>query len=114
MTSNSDEIVQHVQHEFQNLLSYITGPDAQAQTAYSVAFTLFRRLMALGAALLRLFLVTRAAVRPPEPVTAPDGMRPTYHDRRPMTYYAVFGKVRFWRIPSRSQGVKAFVPSTPS
>jgi hypothetical protein len=77
MTSNSDEIVQHVQHDFQNLLGYIMGPDARAQTAYTVELTLFRRRLALGAALLRLFFVTRAAVRPIEPVTAPDGMRLT-------------------------------------
>jgi hypothetical protein len=97
MTSNSDEIVQQVQHDFQNLLDYITGPDTRAQTAYTVEVTLFRRLLALGAALLRLFFVTRATVRPAEPVPAPDGTRLTYHDQRPMTYASVFGKVRFWR-----------------
>ena len=64
MASNSDEIVQQVQDDFQNLLAYVTGPDARVQTAYTVELTLFRRLLALGAALLRLFFVTRAAVRP--------------------------------------------------
>jgi hypothetical protein len=97
MTSNSDEIVQQVQHDFQSLLAYITGAETRAQTAYTVEFTLFRRLLALGAVLLRLFLVTRAAVRPSEPVLAPDGTRLAYHDQRPLTYYSVFGKVRFWR-----------------
>jgi hypothetical protein len=110
MTSNSDEIVQHVQHDFQNLLGYITGPDARAQTAYTVELTLFRRLLALGAALLRLFFVTRAAVRPAEPVTAPDGMRLTYHDQRPMTYYSVFGKVRFWRHAFTAPGHESLCP----
>jgi hypothetical protein len=37
MTSNADESVQHVHHDFQNLLAYITGPAARAQTAYTVA-----------------------------------------------------------------------------
>ena len=97
MTSNPEPIVQQLQHEFQNLLAYVTGPDARSQTAYTVELTLFRRLLALGAALLRLFFVTRAAVRPAEPVTAPDGTRLTYHDQRPTTYYSVFGKVRFAR-----------------
>ena len=67
MTSNPEPIVQQLQDEFQNLLAYVTGPDARAQTAYSVESTLFRRLLALGAALLRLFFVTRATVRPAEP-----------------------------------------------
>jgi hypothetical protein len=97
MTSNPEPIVQQVQGEFQNLLVYVTGPEARLQTAYIVELTLFRRLLALGAALLRLFLVTRAAGRLAEPVTAPDGTRLTYHDQRPTTYDSVFGKVRFER-----------------
>lgn len=97
MTSNPESIVQQVQCEFQNLLAYVTGPDARSQTAYTVELTLFRRLLGLGAALLRLFLVTRAARRPATPVLAPDGTPLTYHDQRPTTYSSVFGKVRFWR-----------------
>jgi hypothetical protein len=97
MTSNPESIVQQVQHDFQNLLAYVAGPEARSQTAYTVELTLFRRLLALGAALLRLFFVTRAAVRPAEPVLGPDGTPLTYHDQRPTTYYSVFGKVRFWR-----------------
>ena len=110
MTSNSEEIVQQVQHEFQNLLTYVTGPDARSQTAYTVELTLFRRLLALGAVLLRLFLVTRAAGRPPEPVTAPDGTRLTYHDQRPTTYYSVFGKVRFARHYFTAPGQEGLCP----
>src|SRR5918999_4468493 len=83
MTSNPESIVQQVQHEFPNLLAYVTGPEARSQTASTVELTLFRRLLARGAALLRLFLVTRAAVRPAEPVLAPDGTPLTYHDQRP-------------------------------
>ena len=97
MTSNPEPIIPPVQHDFQTLVAYVTGPDARAQTAYTVELTLFRRLLALGAALLRLFFVTRAAVRPAEPVTVPDGTRVTSHDQRPTTDYSVFGNVRFWR-----------------
>ena len=35
MTSNPEPIVQHLKHEFQNLLTYVTGSDARAQTAYT-------------------------------------------------------------------------------
>jgi hypothetical protein len=97
MTSNPESIVQQVQHEFPNLLAYVTGPEARSQTASTVELTLFRRLLARGAALLRLFLVTRAAVRPAEPVLAPDGTPLTYHDQRPTTDSSVFGTGRFWR-----------------
>ena len=110
MTSNPEPIVQQVQDEFQNLLTYVTGPDARSQTAYTVELTLFRRLLALGAVLLRLFLVTRAAVRPPEPVTTPEGTRLTDHDQRPTTYYSVFGNVRFARHDFTAPGQEGLCP----
>jgi hypothetical protein len=44
MASNSDEIVQQVQDDFQNLLAYVTGPDARAQTAYTVEGSPLTRL----------------------------------------------------------------------
>jgi hypothetical protein len=86
MTSNPEPIVQQLQCEFQHLLAYVAGPDARSQTVYTVERTLFRRLLVLGAVLLRLFFVTRAAVPPAEPVTAPDGTRLTAHDHRPTIY----------------------------
>ncbi len=67
MTSNVSPIVQQIQQDFQALLTYVSGPEAHAQTAYTVELTLFRRLLVLGAALLRLFFLTRAATRPPAP-----------------------------------------------
>jgi hypothetical protein len=110
MTSNPAPIVQQLQHEFQSLLAYVTGPDARLQTAYTVELTLFRRLLALGAALLRLFFITRAAVRPAAPVTALDGTRLTYHDQRPTTYYSVFGKVPFERPYFTAPGQEGLCP----
>jgi hypothetical protein len=110
MTSNPEPIVQQLQDDFQNLLVYVTGPDARSQTAYTVELTLFRRLLALGTALLRLFFVTRSAVRPAQPVTAPDGTPLTYHDQRPTIYYSVFGKVRFWRHYFTAAGQEGLCP----
>ena len=97
MTSNPAPIVQHVPHDFQHLLAYGTGPKARSQTADTVEWTRCRRRLALGEARLRLFVVTRAAVRPAAPVTAPDGTRLTAHDQRPTTASSVFGKGRVWR-----------------
>jgi hypothetical protein len=36
-------------------LAYVTGSDAQSQTAYTQKLPLFRRVLAMGAAILRLF-----------------------------------------------------------
>jgi len=46
MTSNADEIVPQVPPGFQALVADVTGADAQTRTAYTVAWTLFRRLLA--------------------------------------------------------------------
>ncbi len=96
MPSNATPIVQQIHHDFQALLAYVTGPEAQTQTAYSVELTLFRRLLSLGAALLRLFFLVRAAERPDAP-PANDGTLLAYHDQRPIRYYSIFGKLSLHR-----------------
>jgi hypothetical protein len=97
MSSNSAQIVQQLRHDFQELIEYVTNAESQSRTAYEVELTLFRRLLALGAQLLRLFFVQRAAVRPREPVYASDGTHLNYQGLRRTTYFSVFGKVRFRR-----------------
>jgi hypothetical protein len=97
MSFNSQPIVQQVQTDFHNLLAYVTGPEARTQTAYTVELTLFRRVLALGAALLRLFFLTRAAERPAAPILAATGQPLPYHDRRPIHYTSVFGSLVFAR-----------------
>jgi hypothetical protein len=54
--------------------------------------------------------VTRAAVRPAEPVTAPDGTRLAAHDQRPTTYDSVFGKVHFERHYFTAPGQEGCCP----
>ena len=97
MSSNSDCMIQQLQRDFQALIEYVTGEGAPSRTAYEVELHLFRRLLALGAQLLRLFFAQRATVRPPEPVYAPDGALLRYHGQSPTSYYSVFGKVQFER-----------------
>ncbi|MCA1599406.1 MAG: ISKra4 family transposase, partial [Chloroflexi bacterium] len=102
--------VQQIQQDFQALIAYVTGPETGTASAYTVEVTLFRRLLALGAALLRVFFLTRAAERPAGPVHAPDGAALGYHDCRPCTYYSVFGTVRFARHYFTAVGQKGVCP----
>jgi len=110
MTPNADTSVQQIQQDFQALIAYVTGPETRTATAYTVELTLFRRLLAVGAALLRVFFQTRAAARPAGPVHAPDGTALAYHDWRPTTYYSVFGKVRFARHFFTAAGQEGVCP----
>jgi hypothetical protein len=97
MSSNSMPIIHQLHQDFQELVEFVTGEGSRSRTAYEVEFTLFRKLLALGAQLLRLFFVHRASVRPSKPVCVSDGMELTYTDMRPTTYFSVFGKIRFRR-----------------
>jgi hypothetical protein len=110
MSSNSTQIIHQLRCEFQELIEYVTGDGSHTRTAYEVELTLFRRLLALGAKLLYLFFVQRAAVRPSGPVYAPDGTELKYHDQRPTTYFSVFGKIRFRRHYFHASGQEGFCP----
>ena len=111
MPSNAAPIVQQIQGDFHALIAYVTGPEAQTQSAYTVELTLFRRLLSLGAALLRLFFVAQAAERPPAP-TAADGAVWSYYDQRAISYYR-FSASCAWRATiSRHPATKAAVRST--
>jgi len=109
MPSNADPIVAQIRDDMQALITYVTGPDAGGQTAYTVELTLFRRLLALGAALLRLFFLTRVAERPAAPPPA-DGSVRIYHDQRSTTYFSVFGKLHFARHSFRAPGQAGCCP----
>ena len=110
MPSTAEPIIAQVQQQFQELVAYVTGPETRGSTAYEVELTLFRRLLALGAALLRLFFVSRAAAPPAGPVSGPDGTPLAYHDRRGTTYYSVFGKLRFHRPAYTAPGQPVVCP----
>jgi hypothetical protein len=110
MSSNSEPIIHQLRHDFQELIEYVTGEGSRSRTAYEVEFALFRRLLALGALLLRLFFVQRAAARPSKPIHAADGTELKYVDRRSTTYFSVFGKIRFRRHYFHAVGHKGICP----
>lgn len=110
MSSNSDSIIHQLHRDFQELIEYVTGEGSRSRTAYEIERTLFRKLLALGALLLRLFFVQRASVRPRGPVHAPEGTELKYVDMRPTTYFSVFGKIRFRRHHFHAPGHKGVCP----
>lgn len=97
MPSNPDQIVQQMQCDFQSLIAYVRDAEARTRTAAEVECTLFRRLLALGLQLLRLFFLTRAAAQPSTPPTTKAGTPIPAHDRRLIDYVSVFGKLSFAR-----------------
>jgi len=110
MTSTPDPMIAQLRQEFETLLTVVTGPAARTQTADAVERLLFRRVLALGGGLLTLFFRTRAAARPAGPVTSADGTPLAYHDRRPTTYFSVFGKLSFRRHAFTAPGQPVVCP----
>ena len=94
MSSNPEQILQQLQHDFYELVTIVTSDEKR--TAYNVEYQLFSRLLRLGKQLLLLFFVTRASVRPEAPMTT-GGQVMRCHDRRYRSYYSVFGKLTFRR-----------------
>lgn len=56
------------------------------------------------------FFFQRAEVLPGEPVQAPDGTILKYHDRRPTSYFSVFGKIQFRRPYFHTAGKAGICP----
>lgn len=60
MTSNSEEIIQDVQAQFEHLMEFVSGKAAQTATADHIERGLFKLLVILGASLLQLFFILRS------------------------------------------------------
>ena len=73
-------------------MDYVSGPASTEHNVYTVELHLFRSLLALGAALLGLFFRTRAAVRPPTPVTS-NGQPMACQGRLSVRYISIFGEL---------------------
>ena len=98
MSSDPEPIVEQIaaaRDEFEQLIEMVTGPTAFECTAGQVERSLWRKLLALGARLLRLFFSVRASERPEPPVV--EGIQLRSHGLSPTSYFSVFGKIRFRR-----------------
>src|SRR5438876_114123 len=97
MAAHAEHTVHPRQPDCHTLMASVTGPAAPAHPAYEVARPWWRRLWALGAARRRRCVVPRAALRPAEPLTAPDGRRRTSQAQRPPPASAGCGPGRVGR-----------------
>jgi hypothetical protein len=105
MTFNSHTIIQEIRAEFEMLLDFATGVEAQVSTADRIERGLFKRLLDLGAKLLLLFFVIRAQNSSRESIQTTDGQELPYLDERKRTYFSIFGKIPFWRPYFYKSGV---------
>jgi len=93
MTFNSQEIIQEVRAEFEQLLDFVTGEPARTAKADNIERGLFKMLLSLGAKLLQLFFTMRSQTSPREPVQLQGGPMLPYHRDTARVYFSIFGKV---------------------
>ncbi|MGD8405181.1 MAG: hypothetical protein PVJ21_16075, partial [Anaerolineales bacterium] len=60
MTFNSQEIIQDIHKDFEDMLAYVTGVQARTATADATERGLFKMLMQMGSKLLTLFFIMRS------------------------------------------------------
>ncbi len=72
MASNSQEIIQDVRIQFEQLLDFVTGDEAKDATADQIERGLFKLLVQFGYKLLQLFFIMRSETSSREPLTIVD------------------------------------------
>ena len=97
MTSNSQTIIQDIRQEFEMLIEFVTGEQAQKVTADQMERSLFSLLLTLGAKLLGLFLVVRSERCCRESIETAKGQKLPYDRDRKRNYFSIFGKIPLWR-----------------
>jgi hypothetical protein len=110
MASNSQSLRQDMQQEFERLLDYVTGEQAQKATADQIERGLFKLLLAMGAKLLTLFFVMRSEACARESSQNAGGETLPYARDTKRTYYSIFGKLGLYRPYFYQAGVGSEIP----
>ena len=110
MTFNSQEIIQDVRAQFEDMLDFVTGEQARTATADHIERGLFKLLLSLGAKLLQLFFVMRSQACSRQAIQTETGQELPYHRDTPREYFSIFGKVSFERPYFYKKGVGGQTP----
>lgn len=110
MTFNSQEIIQDVRAEFEQLLDFVTGEQARTAQADNIERGLFKMLLKLGAKLLQLFFTMRSEICSRQAVQSKNGQVLPYQRDTERIYFSIFNKVFIERPYFYQPGVGAQIP----
>ena len=97
MTFNSEQIIQEVHAEFEQMIDYVTNEAAYQATADQMERGIFTRLLALGKQLLTLFFTLRSQHSSRETHVTEEGAALPYHQDSKRNYHSIFGKIAVYR-----------------
>jgi hypothetical protein len=86
-------MILQLREEFERLLAFVTGPEAQTATMDQMERSLFRYVLHLGYQLLRLFVMVRVESESHTPLVKRDKTVLPYHSQKGRDYYSIFGKL---------------------
>ncbi len=93
MTINSSQMIIQLREEFERLLTFVTGPQAESATIDQMKRSLFRQVLHMGYQLLRLFLMKRAEAESHAPLVKSDQTVLPNHAQKERAYFSIFGKL---------------------
>ena len=97
MASDMNRTEVEIRAEFERVLDFVTGEQAQTATADQIERGLFTLLLRLGAKLLLLFFQMRSQACSRDGVTLENEQVLPYHSEQKRTYFSIFGRVPLWR-----------------
>jgi hypothetical protein len=89
MTFDSSEMIPQLREEFERLLVFVTGPQAQRATMDQMERSLFRQVLHLGYQLLRLFVRVRVERESHAMLVRRDKTVLPYHSQKGRDYFSI-------------------------
>jgi hypothetical protein len=97
MTFNSTQMIPQLREDFERLLAFVTGSQAQTATMDQMERSLFRQVLHMGYQLLRLFVMKRVEGESHAPLVKSNQTVLPYHSQKGQDYFSIFGKLAFER-----------------
>jgi hypothetical protein len=97
MAFNSSQMILQLREEFERLLAFVTGAQAQTARMDQMERSLFRQVLQLGYQLLRLFVMVRAEGESHAALVTREKTVLPYHSQKGRAYFSIFGKLSIER-----------------
>jgi len=110
MTFNSGQMILQLRDEFEHLLVFVVGPQAQTATMDQMERSLFQQVLHLGYQLLRLFVLKRTEDESHTLLVKSDRTVLSYYSQKERDYFSIFGKLRFERAYFYAWGWHGYFP----
>jgi len=93
MTFNSNQMILQLREDFERMLAFVTGAQAQTATMDQMERSLFRQVLQMGYQLLRLFVMRQVEGESHAPLVQRDKTVLPYHSQKGRDYFSIFGKL---------------------